>query len=257
MIILTDGYKGETAYPENHARIGYQNFGPLSVWTSSGSAAGYPLSALTNEMTLRRWKADANTSWLEITMNREINYIAFAAHNLNGKTVTVTNISDEIHEFAPTDDEAIMVCFDAQTVETLRIDITGTEPAEIGVLYIGNVLEMQRPFYGGHSPGNLSRVTVQKPRLSDSGQFLSKTTIKQGYETKVDWKYLTAAWYRTYFDPFVESISDRPFFIAWNPSGFPNETLFGWTDKDIRPTNMGKRDLMQVGFAMRCYGPAD
>src|SRR5690606_17351041 len=132
----------------------------------------------------------------------------------------------EIDDYNPGSNEALMFLFEAVTARWFRLSITGAHDAEIGVFYLGEVLQMQRAFYGGHSPINLSRRTTTIPRMSESGQFLSLSRIRQGYTGSASWRHLTAAWYRDNFDPFVQQATTRPFFLAWNPSQFPDEVVF-------------------------------
>jgi hypothetical protein len=115
-------------------------------------------------------------------------------------------------------------------------------------MYFGALLEMQRPFYRGHSPMALSRNTKKVPRTSESGQFLSNTSIRSGTSSTYAWQNLNAAWYRTNFVPFVRSLENEPCFIAWNPSQFADDVEFAWTNDNISPTNSGPRDLMSVSI---------
>jgi len=60
------------------------------------------------------------------------------------------------------------------------------------------------------------------------------------------WRHLPAAWYRQYFDPFVKAARTQPFFIAWRHDTFPEDVSYCWTHDDIKPSNMGIKNFMQV-----------
>jgi len=64
---------------------------------------------------------------------------------------------------------------------------------------------------------------------------------------------LDAQWYRDNFDPFVVAARAAPFFFAWRNHEFPREVGFCWTTDDIRPQNMGVRNLMAVEFNMEGF----
>jgi hypothetical protein len=113
---------------------------------------------------------------------------------------------------------------------------------------------MQRGLYGGHSPINLSRVTVSRSNRSEGGQFLGRYIVRSGFKTSAEWGHLTASWYRENFDPFVESATQYPFFFAWRPETFPDEVAYCWTDGDIQPANMGIKTLMSVGININAAG---
>jgi hypothetical protein len=246
----------------NHARIGYANYGRTGTWTaSSQESVDFAVSALNNEMTLRRWRAATADTTPELDCNfgsaQAISYVGIAAHNLAGKLVTLSYYYDAeeswevLKAFTPADNEAIMVLFAAVTTQYIKIGVAGT--CEIGVVYAGPVLAMARPFYAGHSPAKLSRNTTVLPRQSESGQFLSRTITRRGYVGQYSWRHLSAAWYRANFDPFVAAATERPFFLAWNPGGASADVVYGWTNDDIKPANMGIRDYMEVGFSMGCF----
>ena len=115
-------------------------------------------------------------------------------------------------------------------------------------MYLGEVLEMQRPFYAGHSPGKLSRQTTLQPNRSVKGEWLGRSIVREGFGTSFQWRHLKSEWYRANFDPFVASARLYPFFISWNPQDHPDEVLYAWTNQDISPSNMGVINFMQVSM---------
>jgi hypothetical protein len=86
---------------------------------------------------------------------------------------------------------------------------------------------------------------VIRPNKSERGQWLGRSIIRGGSAGSWSWRHLKADWYRTYFDPFVESARTQPFFIAWRPETYP-VAAYCWTEGDITPSNMGVKDFMQV-----------
>lgn len=197
-----------------------------------------------------------------------INYIGIASHNLGtlGRTVSIGHFraSDgwtTLASFTPTTDDAIMVIFEDETTpppgnfDQWQVSIaSGSSVApEIGAMSMGRVLVMPHSIYGGHSPATLSRETEIEPNVSLGGRFLGRSIVRRGYRTDFEFRHLPAQWYREHFDPFVEHALRDPFFIAWKPDKFPDEVLYGWTTNDIRPVNMGVRDLMSVSFGIEGF----
>lgn len=239
------------------ARIGWHTYTRNAVVSASTSAEGWPAAALNSPMTYERWKPSAAPAWVRFDMgkNVEVDYIGIAAHDLyiQGATVTLQyslNGSDwtTIDTFQPSRDDAFLFWFDPVVARYFRIQID--KVAYIGVVYLGKILVMQRGCYGGHTPGTLARQTAIMPNKSEGGQFLGRSIIRQGYATSYEWKHLEADWYRQYFDPFVESARKYPFFVSWFPKKYPDEVLYAWTNEDIAPSNMGKRDYMQVSLSV-------
>lgn len=250
-------------FPLSHARIGYHTFVPDSTITASTEAAGFPASAVALSMTYEMWKPTALPATITFDAGDgvEANYIGIASHTLgnSGASVELEHSPDNsswtsFDHRAFADDSTFMLLFTKVQARYWRLTITGSVIPEIGVVYIGEVLEMQRMIYGGHSPGTLSRQTEIRPTRSEGGQFLGRSIIRQGFATSFQWENLKAQWYRTNFDPFVESARTEPFFIAWRPEDFPLEVLYCWTNSDISPTNQGVRDFMSVGFSVQGLG---
>lgn len=244
-----------TAIPLTHARIGYHKVsGTISASTE---ASGFLASSADNELTYSHWKPSALPAWWEITLDtaEEVNYFGIAAHTLGTNSTAIkAQYHDgtswvDIDETLPADDSTIMFIFDNVFSSRFRVYLTGSAVPKIGVIYIGKLLEMQRAIYGGHSPINLSRITVTRPNSSERGQWLGRSIVRSGLTGDFSWSNLTAEWYREYFDPFVEHARTKPFFIAWRPATFPKEVAYVWTSRDITPSNSGRRNLMDVSFS--------
>jgi len=255
VIIAGNARSGQFETPPNHARIGYDNALRSASWSASSSEADFPPEALGNAMTVRRWRAtgDTNESVTANFSSQTVNYVGIAAHNLRGADVSIEVNGQATASFSPTGTQAIMVLFEARTATSIKLTVNGVTP-EIGVLYAGNLLVMERPFFSGHTPVRLARTTVTRPRQSESGEYLSMTRRRRGFETSASWQHLSDEFYRESFDPFVEHATTRPFFFAWNPDEHPDDVVYAWTSDEIRPSYMGIRDLIEVSMSMTAYG---
>lgn len=237
---------GVTAAGDNN---GFAQFtGGPSVATFPAGSSGATISAI--------FTATANTEFHLI-----------AAGLTGGFTLSLDSVSIReqlrpagwftLARFTPTTDDAIMVIFEDETTpapgnfDQWEVSIAAsTTPPEIGAMAMGRVLVMPHCIYGGHSPATLSRETEIEPNVSIGGRFLGRSIIRRGYRTDYEFRHLPAQWYREHFDPFVEHALREPFFISWKPDKFPAEVLYGWTTDDLRPVNMGIRDLMSVSFGV-------
>lgn len=254
----------ELVTPLTHARIGYDNFVPSSVVTATTEAVGFPADAVQRQTTWERWKPTALPATLSIDSGTAPSgtgsYIGIAAHTLGSSSATIAfeysvNGTDwtTVETLAPANNSAIMIIFAEVQAQYWRIVVSGSTVPNIGSVYIGVTLDMERPIYGGHSPISLSRQTVVRPTESEKGQWLGRSVIRYGLQTSYAWKNLTAAWYRANFDLFVREARFHPFFIAWRPADFPLEVAYGWTSQDIQPINSGTRDLMSVSISVSAY----
>lgn len=263
MVVQQPAESGGTSilppYPLSHARIGYSTICTPDNVTATSQAAGFPASDATNVFTNEFWKpASLPATWTcDAGTGADTDYIGIAAHTLGSSACSVTieystdnSTWTELNTFLPADNSPIMLIYPTVTARWWRFTLVGDTIPRIGVIYIGQALQMQRPIYGGHGPLTLCRNTTIYNQMSEAGQFTARTIVRQGNGTTFAWKNLTAAWYREYFDPFVLAARTTPFFIAWRPGTYPKEVGYVWTADDIRPTNTGVRDLMEVSMAV-------
>lgn len=256
-LVLTDPAFGDAA-TANHARIGYRTYSRTGTWSASTEEANFPALQLRYAQTTKFWKPTANTSWIKLDIGspQEVDYVGLVG-KYAGLTLTLEYSFDDvswttIDSRIPADNKAIMHLFAEVSARYWRVSFSGGIPA-LAVMYVGKVLVMQRGVYGGFSPPTLSRVTGYTTNITETGQFAGRSILKRGFETSVPWDNLTADWYRANFDPFVESARSYPFFIAWRPQGYPEEIVYAWTNQDIKPSNQGTRDLMDVSIDLECH----
>lgn len=210
--------------------------------------------------TYERWRppSGAVTVKFQLSTLSSVDAIGIAAHGLTGESFvlsTAATIGGALTDRAaatPDNNGALLFTFDA--VDILEVAFTATLSAdnEIGVVYAGKLLRMERNIYGGHSPLALSQKTTFRNNQSESGQILNRDIIRQGTAGSFAWQLIDPDWYRENFQPFVESARTTPLFIEWRPDLYAAEVVFGLTDGDITPSNMGTgHRLMSVSMAMK------
>ena len=246
-------------YPLSHARILYDNLfnnAVVSLPTAQGIA---------NSNTYERWRLTVANQSIIVSANstQTINAICLGAHNLAsvGATVTIATSASTSAAFidraniTPTTNNSIMVLLTSElTVRRIRLTVN-IATAEIGVLYAGLALVMQRPIFGGHAPVTLQNKVNYINSASENGQWLGRTINRRGYATSYKWQFITDEWYRLNFEPFVEKTNLYPFFIAWRPDLYANEVAYCWRTDDVSPTNRGGAtryidfDLAVLGYS--------
>ncbi len=246
----------EAPFPLSHARIGYDN-----LLTAASATEAEP-ALIPN--TFERW-LDASglmESRFQPGSSVEIDFIGIASHNL-GSTLSTIEVATSptvngtftvvgAKKLAIGDDRPLMFLFDAVTVQDIKVTINGGTDREVGNVYAGKALVMPRPIYGEHNPIELRAETEFQQNISESGQFLGRNIIRLGLESNYDWKHLTSDFIRDEFMTFVESARTFPFFLKWRPDDFPDDAVFGHTENDIKPENMGGgHRLMTVSFNVR------
>lgn len=246
--------------PLNHARIGYKDAD--GTYAATSAASDSPPIAAKSWQTFERWRPASSPATLTREFEeQQVSYIGIGAHTLStadSKTIEVKEGGEWVAldmatiDIAP-DNEAVMLLINQRAISGVRVmvEYTGTAPS-IGKLAAGLVLEMDRPFYQGHSPAMLNRDTVRTPSVSQGGEWLGTTVIRQGRSTQMAWQNIKATRYRSKFEPLVEHAQRFPFFAAWNPLQFV-DCIYAIAQGDISPTNSGPRDLMSVTIDIKAY----
>ena len=202
---------------------------------------------------------EGNTPVLTVAQNDTgpVDYIAFAVHNLGDVTsqpVTLQASDDGITwsdivgiEFE--DNRPLLMHMKERTHQHWRLLFPGvTENVQIGILFIGKLLQVQHTIYDGLNVPNLSREEKIIPNRSEGGQFLGQLLSSQAYKSSFSFEHLDPQWYRDRFDPFVVKSQTWPFFIAWRPASYPNDLVFARRTSDIKPTNHGEIGLVSVSL---------
>lgn len=254
----------------NNPRIGYHNIITSTNISSDEADASYPLFNLTNPATYLRWRGESDGEQsivINLGSSETVNYFGLAAHNLGSIGATIVLQKSEFVGSPATEtwtdistermlanDNAFVEEFENVTANKYRLLITpqnGSDPPEIGILYVGRILRMQRRIYVGHQPITLSRRTIVSSGRSESGQFLGRVRRSQYLETTANFRHLTPTWVRNYFEPFMQSAETVPFFWAGRPGDYPDEVAFCWLTEDPKPTNQLANGFMSVDISIQ------
>lgn len=225
------------------------------------SALSPSLNPLLRPTTYDRWvdESDPMTGILRLSSTSQIDTIAIGAHNLGttNSTITVSVRSGTSGAFTtvgtatPSDNRSIMFFFSLAGVRDIEIDVANGTNREIGVVYAGRSLVMEREIFGGHSPINLNERNEYRNIVSSTGNFLGRHIKRQGYTTQFTWTKINDGWYRTNYEPFRKSATKTPFFICWRPDIYSSECAYGVATGDAQPSNEGGGTrLMTVSLNM-------
>lgn len=235
--------------------IGWNNV-VTAINVDAESHPDFPASNVANPSTALKWRHDATDSpesaieyfRVDTSQHDVINYVAIAGHNFSSQNVAVglelasfgSPIGDAgsvIAPLVPADDGAIMFLFQTQEIEEVRIIlVTGNAPAEIAVLYVGRYLVMPEGIQGSHVPlplGNVAEITTGK---SESGAFLGRIVKNSSLVSTATISNMSKAFVRSDLSPFLDFADEFPFFWAWSPLSYPNETAFAWLENDAQPS---------------------
>jgi hypothetical protein len=116
-----------------------------------------------------------------------------------------------------------------------RLWITSASPSYVGVVAFGMDMKMERGCWTGMTPPPLGRSVTVTNSMTVAGKFVGRSVIRKNIQASFKFEYLTEAFVRGQWMPFVVSAERYPFFVQWNSVNFPLEAAFCWSSKDIPP----------------------
>lgn len=247
-------------FPLNHARIQYDNvlFNNSSVFVSGGLNGNFAI--IPN--TFQRWEFSATGSdsiTITLPANIDIDTVAIGAHNLTGADVDFEYSAATTGSFINIETKSIVtdnsaMAYLSSPVSARRVRITvvnGVGSLYIGYISAGESLQMQRPFFGGHTPITDAQVTELYTNRTETYNAIGRDVRRRGQENSASWKYIDDTWYRTYLEPIKETLNKFPFFFAWNLLEYPDDVGFCELTQDIQAPYSGTRSLRSLEIPMR------
>lgn len=253
-------------FPLNHARILYENKMQTYEDIIDNTGTSTAINALIPD-TSSAWSftqsGGSNAFRTDFSSPVEIDTVCIGAHNVfsvggsiriqygaapSGTFTTIANMT-------PESNSPIMVHLDEPVLATLvQISVYGANgDVEVGYVAAGVALQMQRPFFVGHTPITDSDVTQYYRAKTESGNIVGRSIRSQGFQTSYDWSNLQDAWYREYIPNFKESAKIAPIFIAWNLLEYPDDVGFGFVEGDISAAYTGPRKRRSMNFTLLGY----
>ncbi len=103
----------------------------------------------------------------------------------------------------------------------------------VSVLSFGTDFQFERGCWTGFSPPKLARATELTNNVSQGGNFLGRSIIRNGMSTSFNLDFLSASFVRGYWFDFVVWAERKPWFLLWNKKDYPADAAFCWTDGAI------------------------
>jgi hypothetical protein len=270
-VIIFPGFilsPSEDALAGDHPVLLYQNIfrDPSAVITVSGETPGNVVANAIDGLTWDFWQPAGLPAWVELNAgeSKEIDALGITFDSVGPRDLTVLLESSPdgvvwstVAEFI-TSSRVALALFAPTTAQYWAVSFYGSGDLPfIADITLGAALRFQRRLYGGHVPDRFAAVTQFSVNRSRNGQRLGATIVREGLKNNVSIKNLTADWVRDSLAPALEHMrGGLPFYWAWRPQTFPLEVAFGWTMEDVRPSNNGTRNLLDVNFNYEGIGPS-
>jgi hypothetical protein len=250
--------------------VGYQNVVTAANITATTENAAYPATNLANPATHLIWKAGAGSPSSDeyltcITGTTEhLDYLGVAAHNFGTAQATLTVEGTDVAPgspadwnvlagpMLPADDGPIIFRWTPGSYYGIRLRISESATPGVvpfcAVMYVGELLMLQRRIYVGHQPIKFARKLNIANHRSVSGAFLGRIVLGQKNATSISLINLTPTWFRESMWPFLLAAQEIPFFFAWRPTTYPLECGYCWLTNDPTPNNTLANGMMAVSL---------
>jgi len=246
-------------------------YGQLILWSNDGSGvapigsqlyvqAAYfgkntSFPAVIDPADPNQWPANIDESGIKIdisTAGQTIDYLGIARHNLNQAGLSVSLKFDGItvlQNQAVSDIQAVMLLVNEASPDNVQLIINGaTNAPQIGVIYIGKALQLERNIYVGHTPVTYGRNRKTVNGVSENGQYLGEIVVRQNNSTSVNLQNLTPDWYRSFLDPFFKLTPRVPCFWAWRPQDYPAEVGYCWIEGEPSMSNQRSNGMVECSW---------
>jgi len=153
------------------------------------------------------------------------------------------------HKFT-TGTQPIYFDFSKASSSKWRFEFTATTTITIADLRLGEYLTSEQGVYIGYSSPYLSRRVDYKTNKSDSGLPVGRSIKSQGYRNTLNLEFMTDSWVRSDLLPFIKHAEQKPFYMVWNVSEYPDEVAYSVTDGNIAAPRHSHAGLQSVSIRM-------
>lgn len=247
----------------DHPRILWDDVLRQGTLAASTETAGSEAQNVVDGLTWDHWMPTELPATLEVELDEavEVDCALIAGHDLGDFGATAQWEYNDGSDWVamtdgvlPGDNRVTMWLFEAVTSNRFRLYIDGPADAtpSIAIAMLGPALVMERKLWRGHVPITLAKQTTVLTGMSEGGQTLGRSVLREGVEFPISFDNLSQQWIRDEFLPFMDSAVVWPFGWAWRPETFPDECGLVWLpETNIKPINTGPADLMSVSFSVR------
>ena len=194
--------------------------------------------------------------------NQTIEYIAIMQHDLPfGATVGVgPNV------FPPAPVETFTVNTQGPLLFKLATPFTDTGAVfdfrppgggnigtvDIGVIMYGTLLPLPEGMEAPYTPPPMGRSTVTYPSTSGTGNFLQSHVERVGWDFTINQRNVDPTWMNTHWPALVEHVERYPFFYSWDHEGRPEDCMYGWIARSVKPPRY--QNPLYMAWSMTCRG---
>jgi hypothetical protein len=248
------------------AYIGYDNHLANGTVTVTSEESGYPKENAWDWLLTDWWKANApGVVYVTVDMGAAVNadYWAIAGHNLHLNSGNIKpqyssdNFSSDIHDFdsqyTPSNGNPYLRKVTQRNARYFRFLVNSIDVASlIGQLCIGNILELPSGMPAGFIPPSLAHSDEVYSNVSDGGQFIGRSVIRNGKRFTISQEVILPSWFDNNWQGLYDHIVKKPFFFAWDYENYQTDITFCWSDGNIDPPRYSS--TVHMNWSMKVRG---
>lgn len=158
-----------------------------------------------------------------------------------------------------TDNELKINLFTAVTARYWRVvfNLYTATPFYVGVVMLGRKLPLYRGMVGGFTVPRHGRKNDIVNQKTEGGQFVGRVKTSQGARSRINFRHITQAWVRSYWEAFVEHAELLPFLFSWNHDAYPQDAVYCVTDGEIPDISINDNHHHDINLPVQCLLSGD
>lgn len=244
----------------------------LSLVVPTSERAGFSVENSYDWYTTTYWSPNNTVGYHEITASFSTpvtaDYIAIYRHNLGtvGGTYQLAVSSDGVTWSYPfsyvtvtTDNDLKISTFTSVSAYFWKIifNLSTTTPFYLGVVMFGQKLPLYRGMVAGFTVPRHGRKNEIINQKTEGGQFVGRVKTSQGARSRINFRHITQAWVRSYWEAFVEHAELLPFLFSWNHDAYPQDAVYCVTDGEIPDISINDNHHHDINLPVQCLLSGD
>lgn len=152
---------------------------------------------------------------------------------------------------APIDNTPIYRSGDSITAARWRWKIITSVDVYIAMLSFGADFAFERGCHDGFSPPYLARATILTNNVSQAGNWLGRSIIRDSVKFSFNMDFLTESFVRTDWHDFVVWAEQKAWFLLWNKDQYPADACICWVDESITPPAYSHPNFMNAKMMVK------
>lgn len=253
--------------PRERPLILFRSIMPDAIVTPSTETADGSAQNALSATTFDFWTPSAVPAFMDVdaAADEVCDCLCIAAHNLgtlNGTVELQQETAPDTYAtvagpISPETDDPIILAFDEVDTDGWRIVVTADSPFSIGVIMLGQSLNMLGGVVPDYTPMPQAKNITLQTNKSLNGHYLGSRIAKNEISNRVNFMAQRSDWFEANMPEFVEHFDQGgTFFFAAAPTKLPDDAAYCWRADggELRPSYTAGAELVRITMDVEAYG---